>query len=88
MMFREMEGHQFSARWQTPVKKIVKSAVVICPAFRCKMGLLPDKKSRVFIVLLKFNYRKVVLPHERRKLLVELVASRARDTCVIIEVAT
>jgi hypothetical protein len=47
------------------------------------MRLLPDKKSWVFIVLLKFDYRKVVLLNERGKLPVKLVAApnarRPRD---------
>ena len=59
------------------MKEIVKRAVVICPAFCCEMTCVPDKKSRVFVVLLKFDYRKVVLLHERGKLPVKFVASRA-----------
>ena len=69
------------------MKEIVKGAVVICPAFCCEMTLVPDKKSRVFVVLLKFNYRKVVLLHERGKLPVKLVTSRARNTRVIVKIA-
>jgi len=57
------------------MKEIVKGAVVICPAFCCEMTLVFDKESRVFVVLLKFEYRKVVLLHERAKLRVKLVAS-------------
>jgi hypothetical protein len=82
-----MEDDQFSASWQTPVKEIVKSAVVICPAFCCEMTLVPDKKSRVFVVLLKFDYRKTVLFHEHGKLPVKRVASRARNTRLIIKIA-
>jgi hypothetical protein len=69
------------------VKEIVKSAVIIYPAFCCEMRRLPDKKSRVFVVLLKFDYRKVVLLHERGKLPVKFVASRARNSGVIVKVA-
>lgn len=69
------------------MKEIVKGAVVICPAFRCEMTLVPDKKSRVFVVILKFNYRKVVLLHERGKLPVKLVTSRARNARVIVKIA-
>jgi len=39
------------------------------------MRLMPDKKSRVFVVLLEFDYRKVILVHERGKLPVKFVAS-------------
>ena len=69
------------------MKEIVKSAVIIYPAFCCEMRRLPDKKSRVFVVLLKFDYRKLVLLHERRKLLVKFVPSRARNTRVIVKLA-
>jgi hypothetical protein len=51
------------------------------------MRRLPDKKSRVFVVLLKFDYRKVVLLHERGKFPVKFVASRARNARVIVKVA-
>jgi hypothetical protein len=69
------------------MKEIVKGTVVICPAFCCEMTLVTDKKSRVFVVLLEFDYRKMVLLHERRKLPVKLVASRARNARVIVKVA-
>ena len=49
------EDDHFSASWQTSVKEIVKGTVVICPAFCCEMTLVTDKKSRVFVVLLKFE---------------------------------
>jgi hypothetical protein len=51
------------------------------------MRLVLDKKRRVFIVLLKFDYRKLVLLHERRKLPVKFVASRARNAGVIVKLA-
>ena len=70
------------------MKEIVKGAVVICPAFCCEMTLVTDKKSWVFVVLLKFDYRKMVLLHERRKLPVKLVASRARNARVIVKIAS
>ena len=82
-----MESDHLLALWQTPVKEIVKGAVVIRPAFCCEMTLVTDKKSRVFVVLLKFDYRKMVLLHERGKLPVKLVTSRARNTRVIVKVA-
>jgi hypothetical protein len=50
------------------------------------MRLVPDKKSRVLVMLLKFDYRKVILLHQRGKLSVELVASRARNTRVIVKI--
>jgi hypothetical protein len=50
-----MEDDQFSASWQTPVKEIVKSAVVIDPAFGSEVTLVKVKKSRVLIMRLKFN---------------------------------
>lgn len=81
------KGDHVLALWQTPVKEIVKGTVVICPAFCCEMTLVMDKKSWVFVVLLKFDYRKMVLLHERRKLPVKLVASRARNARVIVKVA-
>ena len=73
--------------WRTPVKEIVKSAVVICPAFRCEMTLVLDKKSWVLVVVLKFDYRKVVLLHKRGKLPVKFVTSRTRNTRVIVKIA-
>ena len=81
--FKHWKGDQFLALWQTPVEEIVKSPVIIRPASCCKMRLLPDKKSRVFVVVLKFDYRRVVSLHERGKLPVKLVAGRARDTRAI-----
>ena len=75
------------ALWQTPMKEIVKGTVVIYPSFCCEMTLVTDKKSWVFVVLLKFDYRKMVLLHERRKLPVKFVASRARNARVIVKIA-
>ena len=69
------------------MEEIVKGPIIVCPPFRCKMRLVLDKKSRVFIVVLKFDNRKVVLPHERRKLPVEFVASGPRNTRVIVKIA-
>jgi len=45
----------FSAFWQTPVKEIIKRTIVIDPALRSQMTLVKIKKSRVFIVPLKFD---------------------------------
>ena len=82
-----MKDDHFSASWQTAVIEVVKHLVVICPAFCCEMTLVTDKKSRVFVVLLKFDYRKMVLLHERGKLPVKLVTSRARNARVIVKIA-
>ncbi len=40
------------------MKEIVKGAVVIDPAFRGQMTLVTIKKSRVFVMPLKFNQRE------------------------------
>ena len=69
------------------MKEIVKGAVVIGPAFCCEMRLVLDKKSRILVVLLKFDYRKVVLLDERGKLPVKLVTSRARNARVVIKIS-
>ena len=69
------------------MKEIVKGTVVICPAFCCEMTLVTDKKSWVFVVFLKFDHRKMVLLHERGKLPVKLVTSRAGNAGVIVKVA-
>jgi hypothetical protein len=50
-----MEDDQFSAFWQTAVKEIIKRTIVIDPALRRQVTLVKVKKSRVFIVPLKFN---------------------------------
>ena len=68
------------------MKEIVKGVIVICPAFCGEMRLVPDKKSRVLVMLLKLDYRNVILLHERGKLSVELVASRVRNTRVIVKI--
>ena len=69
------------------MKEIVKGTVVICPAFCCEMTLVTDKKSRVFVVLLKFDYRKMVLLYERGQLRVKRVTSRTRNARVIVKIA-
>ena len=69
------------------MKEIVQGTVVICPAFCCEMTLVTDKKSWVFVVFLKFDYRKMVLLHERGKLPIKLVTSRAGNTRVIVKVS-
>ena len=38
------------------MKKIVKGTVVICPTFCCEVTLVPDKKSRVFVVLVTVSH--------------------------------
>jgi hypothetical protein len=50
-----MEDDQFSAFWQTPVKEIIKCAIIIDPTLGSQMTLVKIKKSRVFVVPLKFN---------------------------------
>ena len=69
------------------MKEIVKGAVIIYPAFCCEMRRMPDQKSRVLVVFLKFDYRKLVLLHERRKFPVKFVASRALNARVIVKLA-
>ena len=51
------------------------------------MTLMTNKKRRVFVVLLKFDDRKMVLLHERGKLPVKLVASGTRNARLIVKVA-
>ena len=51
------------------------------------MTFMTNKKSRIFVVLLKFNYGKVVPFHEHAKLFVVVVASRARNSCMIVKVS-
>ena len=51
------------------------------------MTLVTDEENRVAVVILKFDYRKVVLLHERGKLPVKFVASRARNTRMIVKIA-
>jgi hypothetical protein len=44
-----------SAPWHTPMKEIIKGAIVIHPAFRSEVTFVTDKKGRVLIVPLKFH---------------------------------
>ena len=44
-----------SAPWHTPMKEIIKGAIVIHPAFRSEVTFVTDKKDRVLIVPLKFH---------------------------------
>ncbi len=44
-----------SASWCTPMKEIIKRAIVIHPAFCCEMAFVTDKKGWVLIVSLKFH---------------------------------
>src|SRR5262249_50376123 len=81
------KGDHLLPLWQTPVKEIVEGPVVIGPAFFRKMTLVTDEKSRVFVVLLKFNHRKMVFVHDRGKLPVKLVTSGAGNARVIIKIA-
>jgi len=54
------DGHppnfaNLSAPWHTPMKEIIKGAIVIHPAFRSEVTFVTDKKGRVLIVPLKFH---------------------------------
>ena len=71
----------------TPMKEIIQRAVVIDPAFRSKMTLVTVKKSRVFVVPLKFNQRKMVSLHKRAKPCVIVFASRTRDAFLVVRIA-
>lgn len=44
-----------SAPWHSPMKEIIKGAIVIHPAFRSEVTFVTDKKGRVLIVSLKFH---------------------------------
>jgi 2-hydroxy-3-keto-5-methylthiopentenyl-1-phosphate phosphatase len=44
-----------SAPWHTPMKEIIKGAIVIHPAFRSEVTFVTDKKGRVLIVSFKFH---------------------------------
>jgi hypothetical protein len=57
------------------MKEIVKGSVVIDPAFRSQVTLVTVKKSRVFIMPLKFNQLKMVPLYEGAKLYVIIFAS-------------
>ena len=54
-MKRDLADEKLSAPWQTPVKEIIKRTIVMDPALRSEVTLVKIKKSRVFIVPLKFN---------------------------------
>jgi hypothetical protein len=58
------------------MKEIIKGAIVIHPAFRSEVTLVTVKKSRVFVMLLKFNQRTMVSLCECAKPLVIAFASR------------
>jgi len=44
-----------SASWRASMEEIIKSAIVIHPAFCCEMTFVTDKKGWVLIVPLKFH---------------------------------
>jgi hypothetical protein len=69
------------------MKEIIKGAVVIDPALRGQMTLVTIKKSRVFIVPLKFNQRKMVSLHKGAKPCVINFASRTRHLLLVVKVA-
>ena len=58
LTFRTMicqTSFDLSALWRAPMKEIIKSAIVIHPAFGCEMTFVMDKKDWVLIVPLKFH---------------------------------
>ena len=69
------------------MKKIIKDAIVIYPAFRSEVTLMTNQESRILVVIFKFNYGKVVSLHECAKFCVIIIASRARNPCVIVKLA-
>ena len=69
------------------MKEIVKGAVVIEPTFRGEVTLVMVKKSRVFVMLLKFDQRKMVSLYECTKLYVIIFASRTRRARLIVKLA-
>src|SRR5438128_6428098 len=69
------------------MKEIIKGAVVIDPAFCSEVTLLKVKKSRVFIVPLKFNQRKMVSLCKRAKLHVIIFTGRTRYPPLVVKVA-
>jgi hypothetical protein len=50
-----VKDDDFSAPWQTPVKKIIERAIVIHPAFGSEVIPVKVKKSRVLIMFFEFN---------------------------------
>ena len=52
------------------MKEIIKGAIVIHPALCSEVTLVADKKTWVFVVLLKLDYRKMISLHKRAKLCV------------------
>lgn len=69
------------------MKEIIKGAVVVDPALCGEMTLVTIKKSRVFVVPIKFNQRKMVSLHEGAKPCVISFASRTRDPYLVVKVA-
>jgi hypothetical protein len=69
------------------MKEIIKGAVVIDPTFRSEVTLVTVKKSRVFVMALKFNQRKMVSLHHGAKPGVIIFASRTRHPLAIVKVA-
>ena len=55
MMLQRMEDDHFSASWQTVVIEIIERTIVIHPAFGGEVTFVKAKKSRVLVMLLKFN---------------------------------
>jgi hypothetical protein len=76
-----------SASWRAPMKEIIKSAIVIHPAFGCEMTFVTDKKGWVLIVSLKFHQREMISPHQCLKLHVIIFASRPRDARVVVKIS-
>ena len=69
------------------MEEIVKGSVVIDPAFGSQVTLVTVKKSRVFIMPLKFNQSKMVPLYEGAKLYVIIFARRTRHPFPIVQVA-
>ena len=69
------------------MKEIIKGAIVIDPTFRSEVTLVKVKKSRVFVMLLKINHRKMVSLREGAKPYVIIFASRTRHARKVVKVA-
>src|SRR4029453_12161190 len=70
------------------MKEIIKGAVVIDPAFRSKVTLVSIKKTGIFVLPFKLHQPKMVSLCKCTKPFVIDFASRSRDACLIIELAS
>src|SRR6266513_5080410 len=82
-----MKNHTLSGSWDTPMKEIIKGAIIKHPALRGQVTLVVEKKSRVLVMLLKFNQRKIVSLRECAKLFVITFAGRPRNTLLIVKLS-